>query len=163
MTYESKKHFGDRRNISREKTTTLNALSRKTYLSTLSSKTCRFMQNAKPLAGTEYEYRDTIDGNAPALPPVPDDSPTPCPRQRLTLATLCLAVLIAQIDTAVVNLAVEPIRASFQAGITALQWVVDRYKLVSALLLPRGGLLRSEERRGGKECVGPGRSRWGAE
>src|SRR3546814_20084609 len=85
MTYESKKHFGDRRNISREKTTTLNALSRKTYLSTLSSKTCRFMQNAKPLAGTEYEYRDTIDGNAPALPPVPDDSPTPCPRQRLTI------------------------------------------------------------------------------
>src|SRR3546814_4218467 len=53
--------------------------------------------------------------------PVPDDSPTPCPRQRLTLATLCLAVLIAQIDTAVVNLAVEPIRAYFQAGITAMQ------------------------------------------
>src|SRR3546814_12542851 len=126
MTYESKKHFGDRRNISREKTTTLNALSRKTYLSTLSSKTCRFMQNAKPLAGTEYEYRDTIDGNAPALPPVPDDSPTPCPRQRLTLAPLCMAVLIAQIDTAVVNLAVGPLRTYFQSGLTAMPWEIGK-------------------------------------
>src|SRR3546814_3992658 len=73
--------------------------------------------------------------------PVPDDSPTPCPRYRLTLATLCLAVLSAKIDTAVVNLAVEPIRAYFQAGITAMQWVVDSYNLVYALLLLSGGLL----------------------
>src|SRR5215510_9499012 len=43
----------------------------------------------------------------------------------LTLLTLCLAVLVAQVDTAVVNLAVRPIGEYFSAGVSALQWVVD--------------------------------------
>jgi MFS family permease len=59
----------------------------------------------------------------------------------LTLLTLCLAVLVAQVDTAVVNLAVRPIGDYFSAGVGALQWVVDSYNLVYAVLLLTGGLL----------------------
>lgn len=64
------------------------------------------------------------------------------PRYRgLTLLTLCLAVLVAQVDTAVVNLAVHPIGKYFGAGVGALQWVVDGYNLVYAVWLLTGGLL----------------------
>jgi EmrB/QacA subfamily drug resistance transporter len=62
-------------------------------------------------------------------------------RRWLTLLTLCIAVLIAQVDTSVVNLAVRPIGEYFQAAVGALQWVVDSYNLVYAVLLLTGGLL----------------------
>jgi EmrB/QacA subfamily drug resistance transporter len=62
-------------------------------------------------------------------------------RPALTLFTLCLAVLVAQIDTAVVNLATRPIGEHFEAGVGALQWVIDGYNLVYAVLLLTGGLL----------------------
>jgi EmrB/QacA subfamily drug resistance transporter len=52
-----------------------------------------------------------------------------------------MAVLIAQVDTAVVNLATRAIGAYFNAGVHALQWVVDSYNLVYAALLLSGGLL----------------------
>ena len=71
-----------------------------------------------------------------------DVSPARAPRRAgLALLTLCLAVLIAQVDTAVVNLAVRPIGAYFRAGVGAMQWVVDSYNLVYAVLLLTGGLL----------------------
>ncbi|HTK12310.1 MAG TPA: MFS transporter [Xanthobacteraceae bacterium] len=59
----------------------------------------------------------------------------------LTLLTLCIAVLIAQLDTSVVNLGVHPIGDYFHADIGALQWVVDSYNLLYAVLLLTGGLL----------------------
>jgi EmrB/QacA subfamily drug resistance transporter len=59
----------------------------------------------------------------------------------VTLFTLCIAVLVAQIDTAVVNLATRAIGAYFHAGVGALQWVVDSYNLTYAVLLLTGGLL----------------------
>jgi EmrB/QacA subfamily drug resistance transporter len=62
-------------------------------------------------------------------------------RHRLTLLTLCLAVLIAQVDTSVVNLAVRPIGQYFAASTGELQWVVDSYNLAYAVLLLTGGLL----------------------
>ncbi|AOI60117.1 MFS transporter [Burkholderia diffusa] len=63
-------------------------------------------------------------------------------RQRsVTLLTLCLAVLVAQVDTAVVNLATRAIGAYFHADVGALQWVVDSYNLTYAVLLLTGGLL----------------------
>src|SRR6185437_8655069 len=61
--------------------------------------------------------------------------------KRLTLLTLCLAVLVAQVDMAVVNLATRPIGDHFHAGVGALQWVLDGYNLVYAVLLLTGGLL----------------------
>ncbi|MDR8726293.1 MFS transporter [Burkholderia pseudomultivorans] len=62
-------------------------------------------------------------------------------RRGVTLLTLCLAVLVAQVDTAVVNLATRAIGAYFHAGVGALQWVVDSYNLAYAVLLLSGGLL----------------------
>ena len=50
-------------------------------------------------------------------------------RRWLTLLTFCTAVLITQVDTSVVNLAVRPIGNDYHAGVGALQWVVDSYNL----------------------------------
>lgn len=59
----------------------------------------------------------------------------------LILLTMSIGVLIAQIDTSVVNLAVKEIGTSLNAGVTALQWVVDAYNLVYASLLLTAGTL----------------------
>src|SRR5580658_10896245 len=59
----------------------------------------------------------------------------------LILLTMSLGVLVAQIDTSVVNLAVKQIGAKLDAGVTALQWVVDAYNLVYASLLLTAGTL----------------------
>lgn len=75
-----------------------------------------------------------------ATTPVPS-AVRPRPRRWLTLLTLCTAVLIAQVDTSVVNLAVRPIGDDLRAGVGALQWVVDSHNLVYAALLLTGGLL----------------------
>ena len=59
----------------------------------------------------------------------------------LVLLAMCLAVLIAQIDTSVVNLATHAIGATFHSGMAPLQWVLDAYNLVYAVLLLSGGLV----------------------
>ena len=59
----------------------------------------------------------------------------------LVLIGMCLAVLIAQIDTSVVNLATHAIGDSFQTGVASLQWVLDAYNVVYAVLLLSGGLV----------------------
>lgn len=59
----------------------------------------------------------------------------------LILLTLCLGVLVAQVDTSVVNLAIQPIGVSFGTTIGALQWVLDGYNLTYAALLLSGGLV----------------------
>src|ERR1041385_8972820 len=65
----------------------------------------------------------------------------------LILLTMCLGVLVAQIDTSVVNLALKHINSDLQADVSRLQWVIDAYNMTYASLL-----LRSEECRVGKEC-----------
>src|SRR5258708_23387227 len=59
----------------------------------------------------------------------------------VVLLAMCLGVLIAQIDTSVVNLATHAIGATFHAGVAPLQWVLDAYNLVYAVLLLSGGLV----------------------
>ncbi len=59
----------------------------------------------------------------------------------LILLTMSLGVLIAQIDTSVVNLAVKEIGVELKVGVTALQWVIDAYNLVYASLLLTAGTL----------------------
>lgn len=61
--------------------------------------------------------------------------------RHLALLALCLAMLVAQIDTAVANLATHAIGESFDAGVNTLQWVIDGYNLVYAALLLTGGVL----------------------
>ena len=57
----------------------------------------------------------------------------------LILLTMSLGVLIAQIDTSVVNLALTQIGADFGTEVNSLQWVVDSYNLVYASLLLTAG------------------------
>ncbi len=57
------------------------------------------------------------------------------------LLTMSLGVLIAQIDTSVVNLALKHIGVDLNAGVNTLQWVVDAYNLVYASLLLTAGTL----------------------
>ncbi|GGP26892.1 hypothetical protein GCM10010971_27110 [Silvimonas amylolytica] len=64
---------------------------------------------------------------------------TRAPLQYLTLLALCLAVLVAQVDTAVINLAARAIGIALAAGTSQLQWVVDSYNLLYASLLLTGG------------------------
>ena len=61
--------------------------------------------------------------------------------QRLTLLTLCLTVMIAHLDTFIVNLGARAIGDHFDAGIDELQWIVDSYNLVYAVSLLTGGML----------------------
>lgn len=62
-------------------------------------------------------------------------------RRGIVLLTLCLGVLVAQVDTSVVNLAMQPIGSAFQASVPALQWILDAYNLTYATLLLTGGLV----------------------
>ncbi|MHB0990446.1 MAG: MFS transporter [Burkholderiales bacterium] len=57
------------------------------------------------------------------------------------LLTLCMAVLIVQVDTSVVNLAVHAIGVALHASMSTLQWVMDGYNLTYAMLLMSGGTL----------------------
>lgn len=59
----------------------------------------------------------------------------------VVLATMCLGVLVAQIDTSVVNLALKHIKADLAADLSGLQWVIDAYNLTYASLLMTGGVL----------------------
>ena len=68
-------------------------------------------------------------------------APLTTSHKRLVLCVLSMAVLVAQIDTAVVNLAVRPIGQFFHAEVGPLQWVIDAYNLAYAALLLSGGLL----------------------
>jgi EmrB/QacA subfamily drug resistance transporter len=61
--------------------------------------------------------------------------------RRMVLVALCLGVLMAQIDTSVVNLATREIGAHLRAPLSTLQWVLDAYNLVYAALLLTGGAL----------------------
>jgi MFS transporter, DHA2 family, methylenomycin A resistance protein len=61
--------------------------------------------------------------------------------QTLVLVTTCLGILIAQVDTSVVNLALAPIGKALNAPVSVLQWVIDAYNLVYASLLLTAGTL----------------------
>jgi EmrB/QacA subfamily drug resistance transporter len=62
-------------------------------------------------------------------------------RPRLVLLATSLGVLLAQVDTSAVNLALKSIGADLNAGVSALQWVIDAYNLVYASLLLTAGTL----------------------
>lgn len=59
----------------------------------------------------------------------------------MPLLTLCLATLMAQLDTAIVNLATHAIGQQLGADVRQLQWMVDSYNIVYAAALLSGGLL----------------------
>lgn len=69
----------------------------------------------------------------------PDE--TADPRRWITLGILLLAVLIAALDTTVLNVAIPTILRDFGTTLPALQWVITGYSLTFAALLIIGGRL----------------------
>jgi EmrB/QacA subfamily drug resistance transporter len=60
---------------------------------------------------------------------------------RFVLLATSLGVLLAQIDTSVVNLGLKTIARDLNAGVSEMQWVIDAYNVVYATLLLTGGTL----------------------
>lgn len=60
---------------------------------------------------------------------------------RYVLLATSLGVLLAQIDTSVVNLGLKSIARDLTAGVSEMQWVIDAYNVVYATLLLTGGTL----------------------
>ena len=67
--------------------------------------------------------------------------PTRHSRPIFVLVAMSLGVLVAQVDTSVVSLAVKRIGADLGSGVSQMQWVIDAYNLVYASLLLTGGTL----------------------
>ncbi|HWJ02006.1 MAG TPA: MFS transporter [Burkholderiales bacterium] len=65
----------------------------------------------------------------------------PAPRPVLALLATSLGVLVAQIDTSVVTLAVKHIGADLGSTVSEMQWMVDSYNLVYAAFLLTAGVL----------------------
>jgi DHA2 family methylenomycin A resistance protein-like MFS transporter len=57
------------------------------------------------------------------------------------LITMCLGVYLAQLDSTVVYLGLKHIGDDLRASVSQLQWVLDSYNLVYAMLLLTGGAL----------------------
>lgn len=67
-------------------------------------------------------------------------APPTATTQRITLAVVCLATAMLMLDIAVVNTALPAMAREFDAGLSALKWVVDGYTItLAALVLSAGG------------------------
>src|SRR5499426_1491492 len=74
----------------------------------------------------------------------------------LILVTLCLAALIINLDTTIVNVALPSLVRQIGATTTGLQWVVDAYNLVFAALVLAAGSLSDRLGRKGMLLAGLG-------
>ncbi len=74
----------------------------------------------------------------------------------LILVTLCLAALIINLDTTIVNVALPALVRQIGATTTDLQWVVDAYNLTFAALLLAAGSLSDRLGRKGMLLAGLG-------
>jgi EmrB/QacA subfamily drug resistance transporter len=72
----------------------------------------------------------------------------------LILVTLCLAALIINLDTTIVNVGLPALVRQLGATTTGLQWVVDAYNLVFAALVLAAGSLSDRLGRKGMLLVG---------
>src|SRR3954465_4944718 len=69
------------------------------------------------------------------------EMPVPDPRRWITLVIVLTAVLIAALDTTVLNVAIPTILRDFDTTLPKLQWVITGYSLTFAALLIIGGRL----------------------
>jgi EmrB/QacA subfamily drug resistance transporter len=74
--------------------------------------------------------------------------------RRLILVTLCLAALIINLDTTIVNVALPSLVRQLRATTTDLQWVVDAYNLVFAALILAAGSMSDRLGRKGMLLTG---------
>jgi DHA2 family methylenomycin A resistance protein-like MFS transporter len=62
-------------------------------------------------------------------------------RQRLTLAAMCVATFMIQVDVTIVNVALPAIQRGLHMTAGDLEWVISAYALALAALIPVGGAL----------------------
>ena len=62
-------------------------------------------------------------------------------RRSAVLATCCLSVFMAGLDTTIANVALPSIQRTLHASVSGLQWTIDAYTLVIACLLMLSGSL----------------------
>ena len=70
-----------------------------------------------------------------------DSRPAPNHRVLWTFAISSIALFMAALDNLVVTTALPVIRASFQANLAELEWIVNAYTLTFAVLLLTGAAL----------------------
>ncbi len=75
-------------------------------------------------------------------------------RRWLTLAVLCVSLLVIVIDNTIVNVALPTLERELGTSISGLQWVVDAYTLVFAGLLLTAGALGDRFGRRGALTIG---------
>ena len=81
-------------------------------------------------------------GNRGSSPVTPGPLPGVTGRVRgAALAVLCVAVLIANLDNTILNVALPTLSRDLNAGSADLQWIVDAYVIVFAGLLLTAGSL----------------------
>jgi len=68
-------------------------------------------------------------------------SPAGTQRPWVVLAVCCLSLLLVSMDVTIVNVALPSIRRDLHASVSGLQWTVDAYTLVLAMLLMLSGSL----------------------
>ncbi|MGH3291163.1 MAG: MFS transporter, partial [Trebonia sp.] len=62
-------------------------------------------------------------------------------RRRLTLAAMCVATFMIQVDVTIVNVALPAIQRGLRVTAGDLEWVISAYALALAALIPVGGAL----------------------
>ncbi|RZS91041.1 EmrB/QacA subfamily drug resistance transporter [Motilibacter rhizosphaerae] len=63
------------------------------------------------------------------------------PNRWMVLAVCCMSLLLVSLDVTIVNIALPAIRTDLYASLSGLQWTVDAYTLVLAMLLMLSGSL----------------------
>ncbi|MBS1848305.1 MAG: MFS transporter, partial [Actinobacteria bacterium] len=91
---------------------------------------------------------------------MPSDETTSDRRRWVTLAVLCLALLVVGIDGTIVNVALPSLVRELDATSTQLQWIVDAYTIVFAGFLLIAG--STGDRLGRKKCFVIGLTIFGA-
>ncbi len=93
-----------------------------------------------------------VRGHRGAGAPLPE--PGRDPRRWLTLAVLCVALLMVNLDNTVLNVVLPTLVRDLQASTTELQWIVDAYVLVFAGLLLVAGSIADRAGRKKVFCAG---------
>src|ERR687888_2476136 len=62
-------------------------------------------------------------------------------RKWWTLGAMCFALFMIMLDNTVVNVALPSIQRSLHASLSGLEWTINAYTLVFAVLLVTGGRL----------------------
>lgn len=96
-----------------------------------------FLTDAPPMMATVVDPV-AVDGGPIATSEVGDSADS---RRWLTLAVLCVSLLIIVIDNTIVNVTLPSLVRQLGASVSQLQWVVDAYTVVFAGLLLLAGTL----------------------